>query len=106
MSFECKRFGAALLLTLATLTAHAGLSIQNWTTPNGSRVFFVESRALPIVDVQVDFRAGGTEVPAGKAGLAGLTRSLLDAGAGDLDEDAIANRTADLGAQIGGGVDM
>lgn len=106
MSFECKRFGAALLLTLATLTAHAGLSIQNWTTPNGSRVFFVESRALPIVDVQVDFRAGGAEVPAGKAGLAGLTRSLLDAGAGDLDEDAIANRTADLGAQIGGGADM
>lgn len=106
MSFEYKRFGAALLLTLATLTAHAGLSIQHWTTPNGSRVFFVESRALPIVDVQVDFRAGGAEAPAGKAGLAGLTRSLLDAGAGDLDEDAIANRTADLGAQIGGGVDM
>lgn len=106
MSFEYKRYGAALLLTLATLTAHAGLSIQNWTTPNGSRVFFVESRALPIVDVQVDFRAGGAEVAAGKAGLAGLTRSLLDAGAGDLDEDAIANRSADLGAQIGGGVDM
>jgi hypothetical protein len=56
--------------------------------------------------VQVDFRAAGTEVPADKAGLAGLTRRLLDAGAGTLDEEAIANRVADLGAQLGGGADM
>ena len=64
------RLGLALALTLSALSAHAGLAIQNWTTPSGSKVFFVESRALPIVDVQVDFRAAGTEVPAGKAGLA------------------------------------
>ena len=101
-----KRLGLALALTFSALSAHAGLAIQNWTTPSGSKVFFVESRALPIVDVQVDFRAAGTEVPAGKAGLAGLTRGLLDAGAGALDEEAIANRVADLGAQIGGGADM
>lgn len=104
-----QRLGFALALTLATLIAspaRAGLTIQNWTTPGGARVFFVESRALPIVDIEVDFRAAGTEVPAGKAGLAGLTRGLLDAGAGSLDEDAIANRTADLGAQFGGGADM
>ena len=101
-----KRLGLALALTLTTLSAQAGLTIQTWTTPAGSKVVFVESRALPIVDVQVDFRAAGTEVPAGKAGLAGLTRGLLDAGAGSLDEDAIANRVADLGAQLGGGADM
>ncbi|WP_374494301.1 M16 family metallopeptidase [Zoogloea sp.] len=106
MISQCKRVGAALALTLATLSAQAGVTIQNWTTAQGSRVYFVESRSLPIVDVQVDFRAGGAEVPAGKAGLAGLARGLLDAGAGNLDEDAIANRVADLGAQIGGGVDM
>lgn len=100
------RLGLALALTLSALSAHAGLAIQNWTTPSGSKVFFVESRALPIVDVQVDFRAAGTEVPADKAGLAGLTRRLLDAGAGSLDEEAIANRVADLGAQLGGGADM
>jgi len=106
MISQCKRVGVALVLTLATLSAQAGLTIQSWTTANGTRVYFVESRALPIVDVQVDFRAGGTEVAPGKAGLAGLTRGLLDAGAGELDEDAIANRVADLGAQIGGGADM
>ncbi|WP_347248017.1 pitrilysin family protein [Zoogloea sp.] len=106
MISQCKRVGVALALTLATLSVQAGVTIQNWTTAQGSRVYFVESRSLPIVDVQVDFRAGGAEVPAGKAGLAGLARGLLDAGAGNLDEDAIANRVADLGAQIGGGVDM
>ncbi len=106
MISQCKRVGAALALTLATLSVQAGVTIQNWTTAQGSRVYFVESRSLPIVDVQVDFRAGGAEVPTGKAGLAGLARGLLDAGAGNLDEDAIANRVADLGAQIGGGVDM
>ncbi|WP_079432578.1 pitrilysin family protein [Zoogloea sp. LCSB751] len=100
------RLGAAVALTLATLSAHAGLNIQTWTAASGAKVFFVESHALPIVDVQVDFRAGGAEVPAGKAGIAGLTRGLLDAGAGSLDEEAIANRVADLGVQLGGDADM
>ena len=105
-----KRFGFALAMTVATLfaapAARASLAIQTWTTPGGTKVFFVESRALPIVDVQVDFRAAGAEAPAGKAGIAGLTRALMESGAGSLDEDAIANRVADLGAQIGGGADM
>lgn len=101
-----QRLGLALALTLASLSAHAGLNIQTWTSAGGAKVFFVESHALPIVDVQVDFRAGGAEVPAGKAGIAGLTRSLLDAGAGSLDEEAIANRVADLGVQLGGDADM
>ncbi|MDD3355233.1 MAG: insulinase family protein, partial [Zoogloea sp.] len=100
------RLGLALALTLASLSAQAGVNIQHWTTANGAKVFLVESRALPIVDVQVDFRAAGSEVPPGKAGLAGLTRGLLDAGAGSLDEEAIANRVADLGAQVSGSADM
>lgn len=101
-----QRLGAALALALVTFSAHAGLNIQTWTAASGAKVFFVESHALPIVDVQVDFRAGGAEVPAGKAGVAGLTRSLLDAGAGSLDEEAIANRIADLGVLLGGDADM
>ncbi len=85
--------------------AQAGPEIQQWTAPTGARVHFVESRALPLVDIQIDFAAGSAYDPAGKAGLAGVTRALLDAGAGELDEQAIADRSADLGAQIGGGAD-
>ena len=36
-----QRFGLALALTVATLIsspARAGLAIQNWTTPGGTRV--------------------------------------------------------------------
>jgi zinc protease len=37
--------------------------------------------------------------------VAGLTRGLLEAGAGNLDEEAIAGRLVDIGARLGGGVD-
>ncbi|PKO56660.1 MAG: peptidase M16 [Betaproteobacteria bacterium HGW-Betaproteobacteria-21] len=101
------RSGLALLTGLIVLVApvQAGPQIQQWTAPTGARVHYVESRALPLVDIQIDFSAGSAADPAGKAGLAGLTRSLLDAGAGDLDEQAISDRTADSGAQIGGSAD-
>lgn len=101
------RGSLALLAGLIVLVApvQAGPQIQQWTAPTGARVHFVESRALPLVDIQVDFAAGSAADPAGKAGLAGLTRSLLDAGAGDLDEQAISDRTADSGAQISGNAD-
>ncbi len=44
--------------------------IQHWTAPTGARVHFVESRALPLVNIQVDFAAGTALDPADKAGLA------------------------------------
>jgi len=94
----------AALALLAPL-AQAGPHIEQWTAPTGARVLFVESHALPMVDIQIDFAAGSAHEPATRAGLAGLTRSLLDAGAGDLDEQAISDRSADIGAQIGGGTD-
>jgi hypothetical protein len=58
--------------------ALAGVKIEHWTAPTGARVYFIETRVIPILDVQIDFAAGGAFVPAGKAGLAGLTRSLLE----------------------------
>ena len=86
-------------------TAIAGPDIQHWTAPTGARVFFVESHALPLVDVQVTFAAGGALDPVGAAGVASLTRSLLDAGTESLNEQQIAERIADTGARIGGGTD-
>lgn len=85
--------------------AHAAPKIQQWTAPTGARVSFVASHELPIVDIQIDFAAGSAADPAGKRGLASLTRTLLDAGAGDLDEQAISERAADLGMILGGDID-
>ena len=100
-----KRLVTALFLLCAAQFAAAGVQIQHWLSPTGARVYFVETHALPIVDVQIDFAAGSMFDPAGKSGVAGLTRALLDLGAGQLDENAIADRLADIGARLGGGAD-
>ena len=94
-----------LLTSLASSLALAGVKIEHWTAPTGARVYFIETRVLPILDVQIDFAAGGAFVAADKAGVAGLTRSLLEAGAGDMDEEKISGRLVDIGAHLGGGAD-
>ncbi len=100
-----KKLFAALLACAAAFTAQAGVAIQHWVSPSGARVYFVENHGLPILDVQVDYAAGSMFDPAGKSGTAALTRGLLDLGAGDLDENAVADRLADVGAKISGGAD-
>ena len=74
--------------------------IQHWTTPNGARVYFVETRELPMVDVRVVFAAGSAR-DGGKAGLAALTAALLDQGAGGRSADAIAEALEGVGAVLG-----
>ena len=48
--------GAALSLGVA---AQAAIPIQHWSLPNGAKVYLAATQALPIVDVQIDFDAGG-----------------------------------------------
>lgn len=95
---------AALLLCLP-LSVQAALPIQHWQTSEGARVYFVESRELPMLDIAVDFPAGSARDPAGKSGLAQLTHGLLDQGAGGLSETEIAHRLADVGAVLSGRLD-
>lgn len=94
-------FGMFCLLT-ATM-AEAGVNIEHWTTPSGARVYFVASRSLPMLDLQIDFSAGSAyeAVDGGRlAGLAELTNELLAAGAAGLDEEQIAARLGDIGARL------
>ena len=109
-----EKFLIASACLLLSGLAVAGPKIEHWTTPTGARVYFVASDALPILDVQVDIPAGSAQDPAGKSGLAAITRGMLDAGLqatgnrpGEeaLDEEAIAGRIVDLGIKFGGGVD-
>ena len=100
-----KKLLIASVALLLTQVALAGVKIEHWTSPSGARVYFVESRVLPMLDVQVDFAAGSMFDPAGKSGLAALTRSALDLGAGKLDETAIAEQLADIGANLSGAAD-
>lgn len=99
------RLVAAAALWIAAAAAHAALPIQHWTTPSGARVYFVESRSIPMLDINVDFDAGGRRVPADKAGLGGLTHTLVKAGSAARSEEEISRRIADVGAQLGGAAD-
>ncbi|MDI6746295.1 MAG: pitrilysin family protein [Rhodocyclaceae bacterium] len=95
----------ALLIAAFSSFVQAGPQIQHWVAPTGAKVYFVASRDLPILDVQIDFVAGGARSPADKSGVASLTASLLDAGAGSLDEEQISGRLVDLGARLSSGSD-
>jgi zinc protease len=89
-----------ILFALFASLAQAGPQIQHWVAPTGAKVYFVASRDLPILDVRIDFVAGGARSPAGKSGVASLTAGLLEAGAGNFDEEQISGRLVDLGAQL------
>jgi zinc protease len=94
-----------LVLSLATPLSNAAPRIERWETTSGARVLFVENHALPIVDIQVDFAAGTAYEDEAQAGVASLTRELLELGVAGMDETQIASRMADVGAQLSGEVD-
>ena len=107
-----KLFAVALLA--ASGFAQAALDIQHWTLDNGARVYFVENHTIPMLDVNVEFDAGGRRDPAGKAGLSSLTSGLLARGLKEarladgrvepaMSEAEISNALADIAAQRGGG---
>ncbi|MFQ6021757.1 MAG: M16 family metallopeptidase [Acidiferrobacterales bacterium] len=97
------RFLLAISLLLASVTAVASPSITHWSLPNGARVYFVRSTALPMVQVEVVFDAGSARDPAGKYGLACFANTMLDEGAGKWDADEIASRLDRIGAELDSG---
>ncbi|MCP4284315.1 MAG: insulinase family protein [Gammaproteobacteria bacterium] len=83
-------------------TAIASPEIQSWATLNGARVLFVTAPDLPMVDVRVVFDAGSAR-DGDTPGLADMTNSLLNDGAGSWDANQIAQRLEEVGAQLGVG---
>ena len=67
MKMTMKKLLTAVVAFLAAQSALAGVKIEHWVSPTGARVYFVESRVLPMLDVQVDFAAGSMFDPAGKS---------------------------------------
>jgi zinc protease len=108
---------AAFALMLGCGPAIAGIPIQHWTQPSGAKVYLVESPSLPMVDVRIDFDAGGRRDPAPQAGLASATAGMTSKGilaaregtAGTalypqaMDENQLSEAWADLGADFDGG---
>ena len=102
---QVMRFVFFLLMGFYAQLTFASLPIQYWLTSSGVRVYFVENRDLPILDISINFSAGSSMDTPEKSGHANLTRHLLSLGAGGLNEDQIATALADVGALQGGSFD-
>ena len=106
----------AFSLLLVCGQALAAIPIQRWTQPSGAQVYFAPSPSIPMVDVRLEFDAGGRREPADKAGLASITAGMTDKGIGPareitgaptpyplaLDENQLSEAWTDLGAGFGG----
>lgn len=99
------RLAVLLGALLGSAVAQAALPIEHWTTSRGARVIFVRADAIPMLDINIAFDAGSRLDPPGKAGLAGWVVGMLGRGIEGLDEAAIAERLADLGALRSGSAD-
>ncbi len=85
--------------------ANAILPIEKLDSYKGAKAYLVQTKALPMVDIEVSIDAGDRYDPAGKSGLADMVAGLMNYGArgekGVLTEAQIADEIADLGANIG-----
>ena len=97
---------SACLLGFGLLSnAFAILPIEKLGSYKGAQAYLVQTKALPMVDIEVSIDAGDRYDPAGKSGLADMAAGLMNYGArgdkGLLTEAQIADEIADLGANIG-----
>ncbi len=104
MRSNLRVLAGAFLFVLAQ-AAYAILPIEHWETKRGAKVYFVQNRDLPMLDVSVDFPAGSAFDTPEKSGVANMTAHLLRLGASGIDEDQISRRIADVGAQLAGRFD-
>ena len=95
----------ACLSTLLNASVHAAPQIQHWISEDRLAVYWVPTTDLPIVDVRLSFSAGSARDDQ-QPGLAQLTNSLLDQGAGKWSADQIAERFDAIGARYSSGVSL
>ena len=94
------------VLTAGLLTsAHAILPIEKLDSYKGAQAYLVQTKTLPMVDIEISIDAGDRYDPAAKSGLATVAGQLMNYGAksntGLLTEAQIADEIADLGANLG-----
>ncbi|MBU3592744.1 insulinase family protein [Polynucleobacter sp. 71A-WALBACH] len=94
----------ALMLGLLS-SVHAILPIEKLDSFKGTQAYLVQTKALPMVDIEISIDAGDRYDPAVKSGLATMAGQLMNYGAksekGLLTEAQIADEIADLGANLG-----
>ncbi len=95
---------AAILLWPATPAG--AISIQRVVSEKGIEAWLVEDHSVPLMTMRFAFRGGSALDPKGKEGLASMTSSLLDEGAGDIDSMGFQQRLEDNSISIGFGAGL
>lgn len=100
-----KTISVGLFVFSLFTNAHATLPIEPLDSYKGAKAYLVQTKALPMVDIEVSIDAGDRYDPVGKSGLADMAAGLMNYGVksdkGVLTEAQIADEIADLGANIG-----
>jgi zinc protease len=82
---------AGALLSLAAPAADA-MTIERVISPGGIEAWLVHDSAVPVIAVEFAVPGGADQDPADKPGVANMTASLLDEGAGPFDATTFHNR--------------
>ncbi len=91
----------AALLTVMFSGWAGAVEVQRVVSKGGIVAWFVRDTSVPLFSMEFMFRGGAALDPKGKTGLANLTASTLDEGAGDLDSQAYQARLQNLSIQLG-----
>lgn len=83
--------------------APATPAVADFRLDNGLRVLVAPTEGLPLVSARLNLKAGSSNDPSGKAGVAALTASLLTQGTATKSAPEIATEIEQLGASIGAG---
>lgn len=66
--------------------------VERIVSPGGIEAWMVNEPSVPLIALDFAFRGGSNQDPAERAGLASMTMSLLDEGAGDIDSNTFHER--------------
>jgi zinc protease len=101
--------GGLMLAVLFALPAAPvqAMKIKLVTSPGGITGWLIEDKTVPLFTLNFAFRGGSALDPKGKEGLAEMTSSLLDEGAGELKAQAFQARLENnsIGLRFGAGAD-
>jgi zinc protease len=101
-----KQSCCAIIFALGLVqSVQAILPIEKLDVFKGAKAYLVQTKTLPMVDIEISIDAGDRYDPDGKSGLASMTAALMNYGVrtskGAFTEAQIADEIADLGANFG-----
>ena len=83
---------AALALVSITAAPAAATNIQRLVSPGGIEIWLVQDATVPLIALDFAFSGGTTQDPTGRPGVANMTMSMIDEGAGELDSKGFHER--------------